>query len=359
VVVKIQSKKKKDPIEISEQMTDVEDSVDLDVDQLPGIGETYAKRLHDSGVFTIIDLSSTTPREVMDITSVDEEVATNIVNKAKEIMVKKDVIAKSIMTATELMAWRQREIAKIPTGSSKLDELLGGGIETESITEFYGLYGSGKTQICFSLATRIQLPIDQGGLNATVLWIDTENTFRPERIVQIAMELGKTKEEAVKFLDNITVLRAFNSAHQIQLINQLSHFLTEDLNNKTVDDPKPRLLIIDSLTAHFRTEFLGRGTLQNRQSKIGAMMKKISRVIETWKLACVVTNQVMNDPSTPGFMDSIKPVGGNLVGHLSTYRLYIKKSGKKRVVRMVDSPSHPEMDCLIELDAIGVKNGAK
>jgi len=172
-------------------------------------------------------------------------------------------------------------------------------------------------------------------------------------------KLGKTKEEAEKFLDNITVLRAFNSSHQIQLINNLSHYLTEDLQDKKVEDPKPRLLVIDSLTALFRTEFLGRGTLQNRQSKIGAMMKKITRVIETWKLACLITNQVMNDPATPGFMDSIKPVGGNLVGHLSTYRLYIKRAGKKRIVRFVDSPAHPESEILMDIGKEGIKNADK
>jgi len=351
---------KKGAKEVKEAMVDTEDSVDMSISELPGIGDIRSKKLMDSGIYTIIDLTISNPIEVIDITGVDMEVASNLISKAKEILVKNEVIPKSIMTATELYAYRKRHIDKISTGSSDLDKMLGGGIETEAITEFYGIYGSGKTQICHTVATLVQAPVEQGGLNGNVLWIDTENTFRPERIIDIAMgKLGKTKEEAEKFLDNITVLRAFNSSHQIQLINNLSHYLTEDLQDKTAEDPKPRLLVIDSLTALFRTEFLGRGTLQNRQSKIGSMMKKITRVIETWKLACLITNQVMNDPATPGFMDSIKPVGGNLVGHLSTYRLYIKRAGKKRIVRFVDSPAHPESEILMDIDEGGIKNAEK
>lgn len=351
---------KKGAKEVKEAMVDTEDSVDMSISELPGIGDIRSKKLMDSGIYTIIDLTISNPVEVMDITGVDMEVASNLIAKAKEILIKNDVIPKSIMTASELYDYRNRRIDKISTGSSDLDKLLGGGIETEAITEFYGIYGSGKTQVCHTVATLVQAPVEKGGLNGNVLWIDTENTFRPERIVDIAMhKLGKTKEEAVKFLDNITVLRAFNSSHQISLINNLSHFLTEDLHNKTAEDPKPRLLVIDSLTALFRTEFLGRGTLQNRQSKIGSMMKKITRVIETWKLACLITNQVMNDPSAPAFMDSIKPVGGNMVGHLSTYRLYIKRAGKKRIVRFVDSPAHAESEILMDIDVAGIKNAEK
>ncbi len=341
-------------------MVETEDAVDMEISALPGIGDIRSKKLRDAGIFTIIDLSISHPVEVVDLTGVDMEVATNLIDKAKQILIENGVIAKSTMTGRELYEYRSRRIDRVLTGSSHLDELLGGGVETESITEFYGIYGSGKTQVCHTAATLIQRPVAEGGLNGTVIWIDTENTFRPERIIDVAMnKLGKTKEEAIKFLDNITVLRAFNSAHQIQLIDNLSHYMTEDLQDKTAEDPKPRLLIIDSLTALFRTEFLGRGTLQNRQSKIGAMMKKITRVIETWKLACIITNQVMNDPASPSFMDSVKPVGGNLVGHLSTYRLYIKRAGKKRIVRFVDSPAHAESEVLIDIDVGGIKNAEK
>jgi len=194
-------------------------------------------------------------------------------------------------------------------------------------------------------------------LNGTVIWLDTENTFRPERIIGIAKAL-KVKEPE-RLLENITVMRAHNSAHQISLVNALNSFLVTDLKDKNKEDPKPRLLIVDSLTSLFRTEYLGRANLQVRQAKLGQHLKKLSRIAETWKMAVVVTNQVLSDPSAPPFMDPIKPVGGNVVGHISTYRLYIKRAGKKRIVRMVDSPSHPDFEVLIDVGEEGIKDAEK
>ena len=244
---------------------------------------------------------------------------------------------------------------KLKTGSDKLNDLFDGGLETEAITEFYGQFGSGKTQICHTAAVLAQLPVEQGGLGGSVIWLDTENTFRPERIIQIAKGKGlaTTDAEVEKFLDGIVVKKAYNSGHQISIIDSLNNYLSTDLNDKQKNDPKPKLLIIDSLVAHFRTEYLGRGYLHSRQSKLGAHMRKIGRLIETWKMVCIITNQVLSDPAQM-FGDPVKPAGGNIVGHISTYRVYLRKSGKKRVAKMDDSPYHAQQEALFTVDESGV-----
>lgn len=351
--------KKKQADEILATIHDVEDAVDMTVDDLPGIGDVRAKRLKDAGIFTVMDLSTSNPMEVKEITGLEDlEDAVKCIALAKEILVQKDVIGKSIMGARELLDFRSRRIEYLTTGAPKFDKaVMGGGIQTESLTEFFGLFGSGKTQEMFTIAVTCQRPKEEGGLDGSVIWIDTEGTFRPNRIIDIAVDrFGCTQEEGEKYLDNIVVIRAHNSSHQLQIIDNLSHFITEQQGTEKVVEKKPRLLIIDSLTALFRTEYLGRGTLQPRQSKMGAMLKKIGRLVETWKMACVFTNQVMSDPGGNQFVDPIKPVGGNLVGHLSTYRLYIKKSGKKRIVTMIDSPEHAEASSIIALDIGGFKD---
>jgi DNA repair protein RadA len=351
------AKKPKSAEEVAKTLTEVEDNVNSPITVLPGIGEVRAKRLIENGVETIMDLAVTTPMEIKDITGVDEDVAINLVSLAKDKLTELDIIRKSEMTGTELYNYRTRDIDRIHTGSHKLDDMFGGGIETESITEFFGIFGSGKTQVCHTCAVMVQLPKDKGGLNGNVVWVDTENTFRPERIVGIAMALTKcSEEEAKKFLERITVIRAHNSAHQLSIVNNMNHWLTMDLRDKKKEDPKPRLLIVDSLTSLFRTEYLGRGNLANRQQKLGQHMKKLARIAEVWKMAVLITNQVLSDPSAPAFMDPIKPAGGNVVGHISTYRLYIKRAGKKRIVRMVDSPSHPDFEVVVDVGEEGIKD---
>lgn len=334
----------------------------MKVGELPGIGDTRAKRLTDAGIYTVMDLSTTHPMEVKEITGLDDlEDAVKVVSLARDVLQQKDVIQKSIMTGRECLDFRSRRIERLTTGAPKLDNLvLGGGIQTEAITEFFGVFGCGKTQMAHTTAVFAQIPKDKGGLAGSVIWIDTENTFRPNRILDIVKDRWPetSDEDAEKFLDNITVIRAHNSSHQLQIIDHLSHFISGEVEDRKGVLP-PRLLIIDSLTAHFRTEYLGRGTLAPRQSKMGAMMKKIARTIESWKLACIVTNQVLSDPGGNQFVDPIKPVGGNLVGHLSTYRLYIKKAGKKRIVTMIDSPEDAENGTTIELDIGGIKDADK
>jgi DNA repair protein RadA len=235
-------------------------------------------------------------------------------------------------------------VGKITTGSKALDELLGGGVETQAITEFYGEFGSGKTQFMHQLAVNVQRPPEEGGLGGEVIVIDTENTFRPERIVQMAEALGMDPKEV---LSKIHVARAFNSHHQMLLAEKAGE-LAKTKNIK--------LLVVDSLTAHFRAEYVGRGTLADRQGKLNRFMHDILRFGDLHNAAIAVTNQVHAKPDA-FFGDPTRPVGGHIVGHTATFRLYLRKSkGNKRIVRLIDSPHLPEGEAVVTVLEEGIRD---
>jgi len=313
---------------------------DLRLDALPGVGPVTTKKLSDAGIHNIMDLIVRGPVELAEITGMDKDTASNIVEKARQALVEGGLLAKDFVSATEVYKRRQA-IGKITTGTECLDLLLDGGLETQGLTEVYGEFGSGKTQFCHTMCVTVQKPKEEGGLEGTVLYIDTENTFRPERIVTIAKAHGMDPE---KVLDNITVARAYNSAHQTLILEEASTIIRE--NNV-------KLLVADSAVGLFRSEYLGRGTLAERQQKLNKFVHLLVRIAETYNVAALATNQVMSSPDT-FFGDPTRPVGGNVVAHTSTYRIYFKKSGKKRIARMVDSPHHPEQEVIFALGEIGV-----
>ena len=280
-----------------------------------------------------------TPAELIGATEMSE------VTAKKVIAIARANLEMNFESGEELLKRRERVI-KISVGSKELDALLGGGFETAAITECYGQYGSGKSQIAHTLAVRCQLPVEKGGANGMSVFIDTESTFRPERIVQIAKGLKLDPDIVLK---NIKVAKAFNSDHQMLLAEKI-----EDLVKK--QDLPIRLVIVDSLTAHFRAEFIGRGTLADRQQKINKHMHALMRVAEKYNLAIYVTNQVMARPDT-FFGDPTEAIGGHIVAHNSTYRLYLRR-GKKgsRVAKMIDSPNMPEAEAVFMVDETGVKD---
>jgi len=244
---------------------------------------------------------------------------------------------------------RRKSVKKITTGSKDLDELLGGGIETQSITEFFGEFGSGKTQICHQLAVNVQLPEDEGGLEGSVIVIDTENTFRPERILQMAEAKGLDGNEVLK---NIYVAQAYNSNHQMLLVDN-----AKELAEKLKNDGRPvRLVIVDSLMSHFRAEYVGRGTLADRQQKLNRHLHDLMKFGELYNAAIVVTNQVMARPDVL-FGDPTKPVGGHIVAHTATFRVYLKK-GKDdlRIARLIDSPHLPEGEAIFRVTERGIED---
>ena len=237
---------------------------------------------------------------------------------------------------------KREQIIRISTGSKSFDNLMEGGFESASITECYGEFGSGKTQIGHVLAVNCikQYP------GSVVVYIDTENTFRPERIEQLCKGVGLDPSEALK---QIKVARAYNSDHQTLLGEKV-----EDLIKKQGLDVK--LLIVDSLTAHFRAEFIGRGTLADRQQRINRHMRDLAKLAHMNNLCVYVTNQVMAKPDM-FFGDPTQAIGGHIVAHASTFRVYLRK-GKKgtRVAKLVDSPSLPEAEAGFYVDESGIKD---
>lgn len=313
---------------------------ELRLDSLDGVGPVTTKKLTDAGIHNIMDLLIRGPVDVADVTGMDKETAEKIVTKARQVMVEQGLITKDFVTATEIYKRRQ-DIGKISTATQCLDQLLDGGVETQALTEVYGEFGSGKTQFCHTLCVMVQKPKEEGGLGGGVLYIDTENTFRPERIVSMAKAKGMDPE---KILDNIIVARAYNSAHQTLILEEAGPI---------IEQHNIKLIVADSAVGLFRAEYLGRGTLSERQQRLNRFVHLLVRTAETYNCAAVATNQVMASPDV-FFGDPTRPIGGNVVAHTSTYRIYFKKSGKKRIARMVDSPHHPEEEVIFTVTEAGV-----
>nr|5JEC_A Chain A, DNA repair and recombination protein RadA [Pyrococcus furiosus DSM 3638]5JEC_B Chain B, DNA repair and recombination protein RadA [Pyrococcus furiosus DSM 3638]6XTW_A Chain A, DNA repair and recombination protein RadA [Pyrococcus furiosus DSM 3638]6XTW_B Chain B, DNA repair and recombination protein RadA [Pyrococcus furiosus DSM 3638] len=228
-------------------------------------------------------------------------------------------------------------IGRISTGSKSLDKLLGGGIETQAITEVFGEFGSGKTQLAHTLAVMVQLPPEEGGLNGKAMYIDTEGTFRPERLLEIAQNRGLSGSDV---LDNVAYARAFNSNHQMLLVQQASDMMVELLNT----DRPYKLLIVDSLTSHFRSEYIGRGALAERQQKLAKHLADLHRLANLYDIAVFVTNQVQAN-------------GGHILAHSATLRVYLRKGkGGKRIARLIDAPHLPEGEAVFSITEKGIED---
>ena len=251
------------------------------------------------------------------------------------------VLSPRTSTAAEV-AERRRGLERLSTGSSRLDELLGGGLEVGYITELVGEYGAGKTQLCHQLAVMVQLPREEGGLEAKALYIDTEGTFRPERIVSIARYRGIDPEQA---LENIIYARAYNSDHQMLLVDEAK---------KLIDEENIKIVLVDSLIAHFRAEYPGRENLAARQQKLNKHIMQLARLAAVYDVAVVVTNQVLAAPDV-FFGNPLKPAGGNVVAHGCTYRIWLRKGKEgKRIARIIDSPKHAEKEAVFLIADEGV-----
>lgn len=303
---------------------------------LPGVGAATAEKLIAVGYNDLMSIAVATPSEIIDATGMTTALAKKI------IAVSRTSLEMGFETGEDILKKREK-IEKISSGSKNFDTLLGGGLETGAIIECFGEFGSGKTQLGHNIAVNTQLLKEK---NPMVVFIDTENTFRPERIKQIAQGAGL---DPIKVLKNIKVAKAYNSDHQMLLAEKIEDLIkVQGLNIKAV--------IVDSLTAHFRAEFIGRGTLADRQQKINRHMHVLLRLADLYNLCVYVTNQVMAKPDM-FFGDPTQAIGGHIVAHASTFRVYLRK-GKKgtRVAKLVDSPNMPEGECTFYVDTTGIKD---
>jgi DNA repair protein RadA len=308
---------------------------------LPGIGPAVATKLESAGIYDLMSLAVMSPGELADTAGVGAAVARKAIQAARNML---DLGFSDGLEYSQ----KRANVNHITTGSKNFDELLGGrGLESRAITEGFGAYGSGKTQLALTLAVNVQLPPERGGANGKAVFIDTEGTFRPARIKQIAEGMGANPEKVLK---NIMVARAFNSDHQILLLEKVSEMIK---NGEPI-----KLLIVDSLTAHFRAEFSGRGQLADRQQKLNKYMHELMKLAETHNMVVYVTNQVMANPAMM-FGDPTTAIGGNIVGHASTYRLYLRR-GKQgsRVAKLIDSPNLPDNEAIYYVTDKGVVDEA-
>jgi len=307
------------------------------IEDLPGVGPATSQKLRELGYHTVESLAMANARELEPL-GVSEKKAFAIIEAARS------VIGVSFVRADELLKLRQN-VLRLTTGSKALDGILDGGLETQTITEFYGEYGSGKSQICHQLCVNVQLPPERGGLNGAALYVDTENTFRLERITQMSRHLGLDPAQVVK---NIIYAEAYTSDHQM--------FLLENAD-EVIKANNVKLIIVDSLTAHFRSEYIGREMLAPRQQRLNKHMHKLIGLARAFNAVAVVTNQVMAKPDV-FFGDAIHPIGGHIVGHTSHTRIYLRRSshGPVRIARLVSSPYLPEGEEILKVTENGIED---
>ena len=301
---------------------------------LPGVGAATVEKLELSGFNSIMAIAVATPGELVNASGVSESSARKMIQVARE------EANMGFQSGIDLLKKREL-VTKITTNVEAFDQMMGGGFETGAITECFGEFGSGKTQIGHLLAVNIQ----KQDPKAIAVYIDTENTFRPERIKDLAEGVGLDTETVLK---NIKVARAYNSDHQMLLAEKVQDLIKDNLNVK--------LVVIDSLTAHFRAEFVGRGTLAERQQKLNKHMHVLLKLADMNNLCIYVTNQVMSKPDM-FFGDPTQAIGGHIVAHASTFRIYLRKGKKSsRVAKLVDSPNLPEGEAAFMIEKEGLKD---
>jgi DNA repair protein RadA len=295
-------------------------------------------------------LAISIPHQLVDIgggmlTGTDEHVALELVTKAKKALVESGFLYKDFSTAHDILD-RRKNLLRCTTGSAKLDSFLKGGIETQAITEIAGEFGSGKSQICYTLCVTANLPIDRKGLGGNVIFIDTENTFRSERIFQISEHRGISEPDEI--LRRIYVCKIYNTSHLETIIQDLG---------KSIEEYKVKLVMVDSIIALHRAEFTGRGTLTERQQRLNMMLHRLSRLAEVHNLAVVVTNQVQSQPDDfSAGRDGLRATGGNVMGHATTYRILLRKAGSTRIGIMIDSPYHAYDQTRFAITEAGVQD---
>jgi len=311
--------------------------IKTELTELPGIGPKTEAKLRDAGFPTIVSIAVATPSELSAVADLGLATAQKLIIAARQK-------AEFNFKPANLLYKQRQNVGKITTCSQNLDNLLGGGIEAQAITEVFGEFRTGKTQIAHQLAVCVQMPPEKGGLNGSAIYIDSEGTFRPERIVQMATALGLDPD---KILENIQVARVYNSDHQMFITDKAQDLIVE----KNV-----KLIVVDSVTSHFRAEYMGRENLPTRQGKLNRHLHTLQRIADIYSCVVFLTNQAMADPSAI-FGDPTRSVGGHVLAHVPQTRIYLKKSkDTRRVAKLIDSPSLPESECIFTISEVGIRD---
>jgi len=303
-----------------------------------GISASDIRKLQEKGYHSVEAVAYAPKKELVAVKGISEAKADKIIMEAAKL------IPMGFTTATEFHQ-RRAELIQVTTGSKELDNLLHGGFETGSITEIFGEFRTGKTQLCHTIAATCQLPIAMGGGEGKCMYIDTEGTFRPERLLAVANRYGLNGDDV---LDNVAYARAYNTDHQTQLLMQAAAMMSET---------RYALLIVDSATALYRTDYSGRGELSARQMHLARFLRLLLRLADEYGVAVVITNQVVAqvDGGAMFCADPKKPIGGHIMAHASTTRLYLRKGrGDNRICKIYDSPCLPEAEAVFSINADGI-----
>jgi len=329
------AKKKKD-LEGAEEEKETISQKSYSLKDLPGIGDATLKKLKDAGIISIRALAMMPKSKLMDDAGIGDKTADKLTKSAQDV-------EKMGFTPADIIWEKRKELKKVSSGSPNLDDLLGGGFETGALTEVFGEYRTGKTQIAHQLCVNVQMSYEQGGLEGNALYIDSEGTFRPERIIQMAEAKNMDYNKVLK---NITVGRAYNSDHQMLLVREAP---------KIIDERNIKLIIVDSIISHFRSEYVGRGTLASRQQTLNIHIHDLLRLSDSYdELAVFVTNQVSSKPDV-FYGNPTTHTGGHIVAHGATIRIYLRKGkGEQRVAKVVDAPHLPEADAVFSITEDGI-----
>lgn len=304
-----------------------------------GVAGSDIKKLMEAGFFTVESVAFAPKKNILAVKGISE-------NKAEKIMGECAKLVPMGFTSAVQYHQARKEIIMVTTGSKEVDKLLGGGVETGSITELFGEFRTGKTQLCHTLCVTCQLPISAGGAEGMALYIDTEGTFRPERLVAVAQRYKLNPDDVMA---NVACARAMNSDHQQQLLLQASAMMAEN---------RFALIVVDSATALYRTDYTGRNELAARQVHLGKFLRSLQNLAEEYGVAVVLTNQVVANVDGSAQMyqaDAKKPIGGHIMAHASTTRLSLRKGrGEQRIVKVYDSPCLPEGEAIFGIYEDGV-----
>ncbi len=313
-----------------------------DLNQIKGINARQIKLLQDNGISTAEALAMSPGSTVAEIDGLGDKTAKKLIWNARNALGMTDFIqAKDIDENVEF----------ITTGSSELNKILGGGFQTGKLTEVYGPFKSGKTALAHTISVTSQLSVKNGGLNTSVAYVDTENTFSKEKIKRIAKRFGLNPSET---LSRIFHARIYSSDHQSQMIQKAETLC----KTRGV-----RLIIIDSLMALLRAEYVGIGKLAPRQALLNNIIHTLSRIAETYNCAVLLTNQV--SVKMMGMFSTNDAIGGNIVAHGCHFRVMFKTKGfssnnslKRRAV-IVDAPDLPPEECEFYITSTGIADTDK